>query len=45
MEVYRTPSKEIQEIILANVTYETVINGLNGYFASEPRNDYITVKM
>lgn len=45
MEVYRTPSKEIQEIILANVTYETVINGLNGYFTSEPRNDYITVKM
>lgn len=45
MEIYRTPSKEIQEIILASVTYETVINGLNGYFASEPRNDYITVKM
>lgn len=44
MEVYRTPSKDIQEIILANVTYEAVIEGLNGYFASEPRNDYITVK-
>lgn len=45
MEVYRTPSKEIQEIILASVTYEAVIKGLNGYFASEPRNNYITVKM
>lgn len=45
MEVYRTTSKEVQEIILANVTYEVVIEGLNGYFASEPRNDYITVKM
>lgn len=45
MEIYRTPSKEIQEIILANLTYETVINGLNGYFASEPRNDYITIRM
>ena len=45
MEVYKTPSKEIQEIILANVTYETVIDGLNKYFESEPRNKYITVKM
>lgn len=45
MEVYKTPSKEIQEIILANLTYETAIEGLNGYFASEPRNEYITVKM
>lgn len=45
MEVYKTPSKEIQEIILANVTYEAIIKGLNGYFASEPRNDYITVKI
>lgn len=45
MEDYRTLSKESQEILFANVTYETVIDGLNGYFASEPRNDYITVKM
>lgn len=45
MEVYRIPSKKIQEIIFANATYEAVIEGLNGYFASEPRNDYITVKM
>lgn len=45
MEVYKTPSKDVQEIILANVTYKEVIEGLNGYFASEPRNDYITVKM
>lgn len=45
MEIYRTPSKEIQEIILANVTYEAVIDGLNGYFTSEPRNEYITIKM
>lgn len=45
MEVYKTPSKEIQEIILANVTYEAVIDGLNGYFTSEPRNEYITIKM
>ena len=45
MEVYKTPSNDVQEIILANVTYEAVINGLNGYFASEPRNDYIIVKM
>lgn len=45
MEVYKTPSKDVQEIILANVTYKEVIEGLNGYFASEPRNDYITIKM
>lgn len=45
MKVYKTPSKDVQEIILANVTYKEVIEGLNGYFASEPRNDYITVKM
>lgn len=45
MDIYKTPSKEIQEIILANVTYETVIDGLNKYFASKPRNEYITVKM
>lgn len=43
MEVYKTPSKEIQEIILANVTYEAVIDGLNGYFTSEPRNNYISI--
>lgn len=45
MEVYRIPSKKIQDIVFANATYEAVIEGLNGYFASEPRNNYITVKM
>ena len=29
MEIYKTPSKEIQDIVFANVTYEAVIEGLN----------------
>lgn len=43
MEVYRTPSKETQEILLASAIYAEVIEGLNGYFTSEPRNEYITI--
>lgn len=43
MDIYMS-TKEIQESVLASVTYGSVIDGLNGYFASEPRNSYITVR-
>lgn len=43
MEIYRTPSKESQDILLASVVCSEVIEGLNRYFASEPRNNYISI--
>lgn len=43
MEVYRIPSKESQDILLASVVCSEVIEGLNRYFASEPRNNYISI--
>lgn len=43
MEVYKTPSKESQDILLASVVCSEVIEGLNRYFASEPRNNYISI--
>lgn len=40
---YGRPIKETQDIVLASVIYAEVIEGLNGYFASEPRNEYISI--
>lgn len=43
MEIYGTPSKETKDILLASVAYSEVIEGLNRYFTSEPRNNYISI--
>lgn len=44
MTVYGRPIKETQGALLSSVNYAEAIEGLNGYFTSEPRNDYITIR-